>query len=86
MRLEFPSSRLCARRLNALNSDRIKNADQLVTADVYKFSTALAEIYSNIAKPTVDVILFNYQLSRHVGAEGLLALVILVQGSAAARR
>lgn len=68
------------------HSDRIKNADQLVTADIHKFSTALAEIYSNIAKPTVDVILFNYQLSRHVGAEGLLALVLLVQGSAAARK
>ena len=30
--------------------DRISNADQLITADVAKFSDSLAEIYSNLAK------------------------------------
>ena len=40
----------------------------------------------NLAKPVLDVILYNYQLSRNVGAEGLLALTIVVQGSAALLR
>ncbi|KAG6919589.1 hypothetical protein DXG01_004253 [Tephrocybe rancida] len=39
-------------------------------------------IYSNMAKPVLDVILYNYQLSQNVGAEGLLILTILVQSSA----
>ncbi|BGP17059.1 hypothetical protein JCM10213_000303 [Rhodosporidiobolus nylandii] len=63
--------------------DRIKNADQLIVVDVQKFSNSLAEIYSNIAKPVLDVILYNYQLSRNVGAEGLIALTVVVQASAA---
>ncbi|RSH92711.1 hypothetical protein EHS25_008157 [Saitozyma podzolica] len=62
--------------------DRIKNADQYLTVDIQQFSTKLAEIYSNIAKPVLDVILYNYQLSRNVGAEGLVILTILVQTSA----
>lgn len=62
--------------------DRIKNADQLITVDVAKFSNSLAEMYSNLAKPTLDVLLYNYQLSRNVGAEGLIIITVLVQGSA----
>lgn len=38
---------------------------------------------SNLAKPLLDVILYNYQLSRSVGAEGLIALTVIVQLSAA---
>ncbi|TNY17433.1 ATP-binding cassette, subfamily D, member 2 [Rhodotorula diobovata] len=63
--------------------DRIKNADQLIVVDIQKFSTSLAEIYSNIAKPVLDVLVYNYQLSRSVGAEGLIALTVIVQASAA---
>lgn len=63
--------------------DRIKNVDQMITVDIQRFSSHLAEIYSNIAKPVLDVVLYNYQLSRNVGAEGLFLLTILVQGSAA---
>jgi ATP-binding cassette subfamily D (ALD) long-chain fatty acid import protein len=35
--------------------DRIKNADQYMTVDIQQFSNKLAEIYSNIAKPVLDV-------------------------------
>lgn len=66
--------------------DRIKNADQLIVVDIAKFSTSLAEIYSNIAKPVLDVLIYNYQLSRNVGAEGLLGLTIVIQASAALLR
>ncbi|KAH8915209.1 hypothetical protein BT69DRAFT_1356878 [Atractiella rhizophila] len=62
--------------------DRIKNADQLVTADVALFSNSLALIYGNIAKPILDVILYNYQLSRSVGAEALIGLSSIIQLSA----
>ncbi|KAG9031529.1 hypothetical protein FRB95_002664 [Tulasnella sp. JGI-2019a] len=66
--------------------DRIKNADQMITVDINRFSTHLAAIYSNLAKPVLDVILYNYQLSRNVGAEGLVVLTIGVQASAALLR
>ncbi|GAA6017017.1 hypothetical protein JCM8202_005871 [Rhodotorula sphaerocarpa] len=63
--------------------DRIKNADQLIVVDIQKFSNSLAEIYGNIAKPVLDVIIYNAKLSQNVGAEGLIALTVIVQTSAA---
>ncbi|GME46274.1 ABC transporter-like protein [Neofusicoccum parvum] len=71
--------------LSALD-DRIKNADQLITVDVAKFSNSLAELYSNIAKPVLDMIIYNYSLSRSVGGEGLFAMSLIVQLSASVMR
>ncbi|KAL8866087.1 MAG: hypothetical protein Q9174_006501, partial [Haloplaca sp. 1 TL-2023] len=62
--------------------DRIKNADQLLTVDVSRFSNSLAELYSNLAKPILDMIIYNYSLSRSVGGEGLFMMSLLVQVSA----
>jgi ATP-binding cassette, subfamily D (ALD), peroxisomal long-chain fatty acid import protein len=67
--------------LSALD-DRIKNADQLITVDVSRFSNSLAELYSNLAKPTLDMIIYNYSLSKSVGGEGLFMMTLLVQVSA----
>ena len=67
--------------LSALD-DRIKNADQLITVDISRFSNSLAELYSNLAKPTLDMIIYNYSLSKSVGGEGLLTMALLVQVSA----
>jgi ATP-binding cassette subfamily D (ALD) long-chain fatty acid import protein len=62
--------------------DRIKNADQLITVDVSRFSNSLAELYSNLAKPILDMVIYNYSLSRSVGGEGLFMMSLLVQISA----
>jgi ATP-binding cassette, subfamily D (ALD), peroxisomal long-chain fatty acid import protein len=67
--------------LSALD-DRIKNPDQMVTVDISRFSDSLAELYSNLAKPVLDMILYNYQLSKNVGMEGLFIMSLLVQLSA----
>ncbi|KAI0080024.1 adrenoleukodystrophy protein [Panus rudis PR-1116 ss-1] len=66
--------------------DRIKNADQMITHDIQRFSTHLAAIYANLAKPVLDVILYNYQLSQNVGAEGLVLLTVLIHSSSALLR
>ncbi|KAF8268954.1 ABC transporter transmembrane region 2-domain-containing protein [Lactarius quietus] len=66
--------------------DRVKNPDQMITHDIQKFSNNLAAIYANLAKPVLDVILYNYQLSQNVGAEGLVLLTVLIQLSAALLR
>jgi ATP-binding cassette subfamily D (ALD) long-chain fatty acid import protein len=71
--------------LSALD-DRIKNADHLITADVSKFSNSLAELYSNLAKPVLDMAIYNWSLSRSVGGEGLFALGLIVQVSASLMR
>ncbi|PPQ67380.1 hypothetical protein CVT25_005959 [Psilocybe cyanescens] len=62
--------------------DRIKNPDQMITHDIQRFSSHLASMYANLAKPILDVILYNYQLSQNVGAEGVMGLTFFVQLSA----
>ena len=57
----------------------------MITVDIQRFSTHLAAIYSNLAKPVLDVILYNYQLSQNVGAEGLMGLTFLVNSTAVLR-
>lgn len=59
------------------------NTSRMMTVDIQRFSNHLAAIYANLAKPVLDVILYNYQLSQNVGAEGLILLTVLIQGSAA---
>jgi ATP-binding cassette, subfamily D (ALD), peroxisomal long-chain fatty acid import protein len=54
----------------------------MITVDIQRFSNHLAAIYSNIAKPLLDMILYNYQLSQNVGAESLFLLTIFVNLSA----
>ena len=71
--------------LSALD-DRIKNADQLITVDVSRFSNSLAELYSNLAKPILDIVIYNYSLSRSVGGEGLFMMSLLIQLSAGVMR
>ncbi|CAG8553057.1 6149_t:CDS:10 [Paraglomus brasilianum] len=61
--------------------DRIKNADQCITVDAMKFCNSLAELYSNLAKPILDTFIYNYQLSKNVGGEGLFGLSLAVHFS-----
>lgn len=48
-------SQLTFYAISALD-DRIKNPDQLIAVDVAKFSNSLAELYSNLAKPVLDMV------------------------------
>ncbi|KAL2260780.1 hypothetical protein VTK26DRAFT_5134 [Humicola hyalothermophila] len=67
--------------LSALD-DRIKNPDQLIAVDVAKFSNTLAELYSNLAKPILDMTIYTFTLSKAVGGEGVVFMSLLVQLSA----
>ncbi len=49
--------------------NRIQNIDQLLTQDIEKFSDSLIHLYSDIAKPLVDIGLFAFKLGESVGAE-----------------
>nr|XP_022318983.1 ATP-binding cassette sub-family D member 3-like [Crassostrea virginica] len=50
--------------------NRIANADQLLTQDVDKFCDSVAELYSNLSKPLLDVILYSAKLTGSIGAQG----------------
>lgn len=56
--------------------DRIKNADQLITQDVDKFCHAVSALYSNLTKPVLDVIVYNWQLAKNLGIGGVVALTV----------
>jgi ATP-binding cassette subfamily D (ALD) long-chain fatty acid import protein len=59
----------------AINLDnRIDGADQLITTDINRFCSAFANLYSNLGKPILDILIFNYQLSRSIGMAGMWGL------------
>ncbi len=66
--------------------DRIKNADQLIAVDVTKFSSSLTELYGDLAKPMLDMVIYTVSLSRSVGGEGVVFMALLVQLSSAFMR
>ncbi|KAK0704723.1 ATP-binding cassette protein [Lasiosphaeris hirsuta] len=78
-------SKLTFYGISALD-DRIKNPDQLIAVDVAKFSNSLAELYSNLAKPFLDMTIYTASLSKSVGGEGVVFMSLLVQLSASVMR
>ncbi|CAG8457188.1 16710_t:CDS:10 [Acaulospora morrowiae] len=59
----------------AINLDnRIGGADQFITTDISRFCDGLAALYSNLGKPVLDTIIFNYQLAKSVGTVNMIAL------------
>lgn len=55
--------------------NRIRNVDQLITQDIVKFSESLSHLYSDIAKPLVDIVLFALKLGQSIGSEAPLAML-----------
>ncbi|GAB5588597.1 ATP-binding cassette long-chain fatty acid transporter pxa1 [Umbelopsis nana] len=56
--------------------NRIQGADQFITTDIAKFCDTLASLYSNLAKPLLDTVIFNYQLTKSIGAAGMVGLFV----------
>lgn len=52
----------------------VQGVDQYITADLTKFCDAAASLYSNLGKPSVDFIIFSYQLSRNLGPLALFGI------------
>jgi ATP-binding cassette subfamily D (ALD) long-chain fatty acid import protein len=58
-----------------LNLDsRIAGPDQLICTDISRFCDTLSSLYSNLAKPVLDTIIFNYQLTKSIGGSGMFAI------------
>lgn len=62
--------------------NRIANADQLLTVDVDKFCETFADLYSNIAKPSLDIVIYVYRLTSGLGGQtpGVMMLYLLISG------
>ncbi|CAK8685524.1 unnamed protein product [Clavelina lepadiformis] len=55
--------------------NRIANADQLLTQDVEKFCNSLVDLYSNLSKPLLDIVIYIYQLTGAIGASGPATMI-----------
>lgn len=49
---------------------RLANADQLIVQDVERFTTSVADLFTNVTKPTLDIALYCYRLGSTVGWAG----------------
>ncbi|KJE92701.1 ATP-binding cassette [Capsaspora owczarzaki ATCC 30864] len=50
--------------------NRIANADQLLTQDLEKFCDSIADLYSNVSKPILDIFIYARKLAGSIGAQG----------------
>ncbi|TDH69722.1 hypothetical protein CCR75_008345 [Bremia lactucae] len=55
--------------------NRISNADQLLTVDVERFSNSVADLYSNMSKPILDIAIYAIKLSSTIGVEGPIVML-----------
>lgn len=65
---------------------RLKNPDQAITRDIDKFCSSLADLYSNLAKPALDVGIYQAQLAYNVGLTGLASITVLIHTGTLALR
>ncbi|OXU24813.1 ATP-binding cassette sub-family D member 3 [Nasonia vitripennis] len=54
---------------------RIANPDQLLTTDVDKFCESCTDLYSNIAKPMLDIFIYVYRLTSSLGGQTPLIML-----------
>ena len=67
-------SGMCYYQITNLDN-RIQNPDQIFTNDIEKLSYAISNLYSNFAKPLLDVVLFTRKLTNTIGIEGPIILI-----------
>lgn len=51
---------------------RVANPDQRLTQDIDKWATSLSNLYSNLSKPLLDIVLFSRKLAEILGWKGPL--------------
>ncbi|XP_046419579.1 ATP-binding cassette sub-family D member 3 [Neodiprion fabricii] len=61
--------------------NRIANPDQLLTTDVDKFCESCTDLYSNIAKPLLDISIYVYRLTSTLGGQTPLLMLGYLLGA-----
>ncbi|XP_077081555.1 ATP-binding cassette sub-family D member 3b isoform X2 [Siphateles boraxobius] len=55
--------------------NRIANPDQLITQDVEKFCNSVVDLYSNVSKPLLDILIYICKLNTAIGTLGPACLL-----------
>ncbi|OLL21757.1 ATP-binding cassette sub-family D member 2 [Neolecta irregularis DAH-3] len=61
---------------------QLTGADQYITTDITKFCDTVSSLYSSIGKPSVDIVVFTYQLFRSIGPLGMVMIFANYFGTA----
>ncbi|XP_063056482.1 ATP-binding cassette sub-family D member 3-like [Engraulis encrasicolus] len=61
--------------------NRIANPDQLLTQDVEKFSSCVVELYSNVSKPILDIVIYVMKLTSAIGFQGPVCMLAYLVAS-----
>jgi ATP-binding cassette, subfamily D (ALD), member 3 len=56
--------------------NRISNPDQALTETLDLWGKSLSELYSNVTKPLLDIVLFSMKLSELVGVQGPASVIV----------
>jgi ATP-binding cassette subfamily D (ALD) protein 3 len=59
-------------RANNIGTNRLDDIDQRATADLKKFSSQFAELYGNLLKPSLEVVLLSRTLGEMMGYSNLM--------------
>lgn len=54
--------------------NRLEAVSQYITHDIAQFCDVLADLYSNISKPVLDIIIFLWQIGTSLGLRGILGI------------
>lgn len=61
--------------------NRIHNADQILTADVMRFTNQLSSLFVQVAKPFLEMTLYTYQLCQAIGGDSVYILGNVINAS-----
>lgn len=56
--------------------NRLEAVSQFITTDIARFCEVIAELYSNVSKPSLDIVIFMYQIGRSLGIRGVTGLIV----------
>lgn len=66
--------------------NRLETVSQYITHDIAHFSDVISELYSNVSKPILDIVIFMWQIGKNVGFSGVIASMLGYAASSYALR
>lgn len=73
--------KMCFYQMTNLDT-RISHPDQIFSNDIELWSNSIANLYSNVSKPFLDLVLFVRKLSKTMGKEGPILMLLFYVANA----